>query len=474
MRGARPGDVRVRIPSAARTSSEHLEPLRPWRRRTSPGLLLIYGFLILILVGTALLALPISTQDRSWTALADALFTATSAVCVTGLTVVDTAHHWSAFGQVVILLLVQAGGFGIMAGSTLIVLLLRGRRRVGLADRIAVQQTTGELRLGGVLGVVRNVALFSLGLEAVGAVVLALGFTVSGFVDTPLQAAWFGVFHAVSAFNNAGFDLIGPDSLAPVQGEWWILLPLAALILVGSVGFAVVADVTTRRSWRRLTVESRMVLLTTTAIVAIGSLAFLALEWVAPDTLGALPPEQRPLAALFEAVSLRTAGFSTMPVDALAQTTLFVVMAMMFVGGASGSTAGGIKVTTFSVLFASILATARGDSSPSAFGRRFGTDLVYRALTVALLAIAFLFVTALLLNVFTPASFVHVLFESTSALATAGGSTGVTGSADTVGRLVIIAAMFIGRLGPLTLVLVLTARARPAPYRHALETIRIG
>lgn len=463
--------VRVTVP---KTTSEHLEPLRTRRRRTTPGLLLAYGFLSLIAIGTLLLSLPISTQDRSWTPPIDALFTATSAVCVTGLTVVVTSEHWSAFGQLVMLLLVQAGGFGIMAGSTLLLLLLGGRRHVGLSDRIAVQQTTGELRLGGVLGVVRNVAVFALAVEAVGALVLALGFLVSGHATSPVQGVWWGVFHSVSAFNNAGFDLVGPDSLAPLRTDWVVLVPLAVLILVGGLGFAVVADVAVRRRWRSLAVESRMVLLATAAIVGAGSIAFMGLEWDSPQALGALPVGLRPLGAVFETISLRTAGFSTMPVGTLAQATLFVVMATMFIGGASGSTAGGIKVNTFAVLLAAILATARGDSSPSAFGRRFSTELVYRAMSVALLSIAFLFVTALLLGLFTPAPFVMVLFEAISALATAGGSTGVTESADAVGRLVLILAMFFGRLGPLTLALVLAARSRPAPYRHALEAIRIG
>lgn len=473
MQGRRPGDRRVRV-TVAKTTSAHLEPIRPIRRRTSPGLLLAYGFLALIAIGTALLSLPVSSRDGVWTPPLDALFTATSAVCVAGLTVVDTASHWSAFGQVVLILLVQAGGFGIMAGSTLLLLLLGGRRRVGLWDRIAVQQTTGELRLGGVMGVVRNVALFSLAVEAVGALVLAFGFLASGAVDDPIQAAWWGTFHAISSFNNAGFDIVGPTSLRPFVGDVQVLLPVGLLVLVGSVGFAVVADLSGRHRWRRLTVETRMVLLTTAVIVVAASLAVMAFEWDNPATLGALPVEQRPTTAVFEAVSLRTAGFSTLPIDAFQQSTLFVIMATMFIGGASGSTAGGIKVTTFSLLLAAIVSTARGDSSPSAFGRRFSTELVYRAMSVALLSLAFLFVTALLLNVFTPAPFVDVLFEAISALATAGGSTGVTGSADTLGRLVIIVAMFVGRLGPLTLVLVLTARSRPAPYRHALDAIRIG
>jgi len=470
MQGRRPGDRRVRV-TIARTSSEELEPIRPWRRRTAPGLLLIYGFLALIAIGTVLLSLPIATQDRSWTSPLDALFTATSAVCVTGLVVVVTSEHWSAFRADRDAAPVQAGGFGIMAGFHAPAAPVRARRQVGLSDR-SRSSNHGELRLGGVLGVVRNVALFSLWWRR-----SARSCSRWGSSRRARRTTWcrgrVGLVPFVSRSTTAA-SISSDPTASPPCGPTAGPGPLGVLILLGSVGFAVVADVAGRRRWRRLTVESRLVLLTTGAVVAAGSLAIMGLEWDSPGTLGALPVEQRPFGALFEAISLRTAGFTTMPVGALAQATLFVVMATMFIGGASGSTAGGIKVTTFAVLAAAILSTARGDSSPSAFGRRFSTELVYRAMSVALLSIAFLFVTALLLNVFSPAPFVTVLFDAISALATAGGSTGVTESADVLGRIVLIVAMFAGRLGPLTLALVLAARSRPAPYRHALETIRIG
>jgi trk system potassium uptake protein TrkH len=455
-------------------TSEHLDALRPRRRPLPPGLLLVLGFVVLIAVGTLVLVLPVSSQDRSWTPLLDALYTATSAVCQTGLTVVVTADHWSALGQITLLVLVQVGGFGIMTGSTLLLLLLGGRQRVGLSGRLALQQSTGELRLGGVLSVVRRVALFTFVVEAVGALVLAVAFLVSGHATSLVQGAWWGLFHAVSAFNNAGFDLVGPSGLASLRGDWLVLAPLGVLILLGTIGFAIVADVATHRRWRQLSVESKMVLLSTAAIIGIGSLVMMGLEWDSPRTLGALPLEQRPPTALFETISLRSAGFSTLPVAALSAATMFVLVTVMFIGGAPGSTAGGIKVTTLSLLIAGVVATARGDSSPRAFGRRFSTELMYRAMSVALLSLAFLSVTALLLGLFSPEPFMAVLFEAASALATAGGTAGVTETADTAGRLVLVVAMFVGRLGPLTLVLVLAARSRPAPYRHALEAIRIG
>ena len=473
IQGSRPAGRRVRV-GRGRPDVWLLGSLRARRQQPRPALLLIVAFAVLIAIGTGLLMLPIATHGGVWTPPLDALFTATSAVCVTGLVVVDTASHWSGFGQLVILLLVQAGGFGIMAGSTLLLLLV-ARRAIGLRDRIVIKETTGELQLGGVLGVVRRVALFTLVAEGVGALVLALVFLVGGAAGDPVAGVWWGVFYAISAFNNAGFDLTGGfQSLAPFAQDWAVLLPMGLLIVLGGVGWAVVADATVRRRWWRLGLESKIVLLTTVAVILVGAVAITALEWDDPATLGAVTPLERPLAALFESVSLRTAGFSTMPTGAFTQSTLLVLVAMMFIGGASGSTAGGIKVNTFSVLLIAIVSTVRGHASPSAFGRRLSAQLVYRALSVALLGVACLFLVTLLLSLVSGLGLVRLVFEAVSALGTVGSTTGITPTLDDAGRLILIGAMFVGRLGPLTLVLALAARSRPDRFRPALETIRIG
>jgi trk system potassium uptake protein TrkH len=473
IQGSRPGDRRVRV-GRGRPDGWQLKPVPPRRQQPRPAVLLITAFTVLIAIGTGLLMLPIATHGGIWTPPLDALFTATSAVCVTGLVVVDTARHWSGFGQLVILMLVQAGGFGIMAGSTLLLLIVT-RRAIGLRDRIVVKETTGELQLGGVLSVVRRVALFTLVAEGIGAVLLALVFLVDGAAGDLVAGVWWGLFYAISAFNNAGFDLTGGfQSLAPFTGNWAVLVPMGLLIVLGGVGWAVVADATLRRRWWRLGLESKIVLLTTISIILVGTVAIAALEWDDHATLGAMAPLERPFAALFESVSLRTAGFSTMPTGAFAQSTLLVLVAMMFIGGASGSTAGGIKVNTFSVLLVAIISTARGHASPSAFGRRLGAQLVYRALSVALLGVACLFLTTLLLSLVSGAGLLALVFEAVSALGTVGSSTGITPSLDTAGRIIVIGAMFVGRLGPLTLVLALAARSRPDRFRPALETMRIG
>jgi len=437
-------------------------------------MILIIGFAIVIAIGTVILMLPVSSADGTWTRPLDALFTATSAVCVTGLVVLDTGTYWSPFGHVVILALIQVGGFGFMTGSTLLLFLLIGRR-TGLRDRILVQASTGVPELGSVTTLVKRIAAFTIIAEVLGALVIAAAFFGEG-LDLG-QAAWWGVFHSVSAFNNAGFDLTGGfRSLSDYAGDPWILGAIGVLIILGGLGFAIVGDVLAKRRWSRLALETKLVVATSVALIVGGAVAIGAFEWSNPATLGALPEAQRPLNAIFESVTLRTAGFSVLDTSALDEASLFVVMALMFIGGASGSTAGGIKVNTFSILLVVIVSTARGLPSAEAFGRRIQHILIYRALSVALLSIAIVFTIGLLLQVLTPPemTFVQVMFEAISAVGTVGASTGITPDLPDPARLVTIVAMFMGRLGPLTLVLALTARARPVLARPAVESMRIG
>jgi trk system potassium uptake protein len=433
---------------------------------------LAIAFLVVAGVGAVLLTLPMASADGTWTNPGVALFTATSAVSVTGISVVETGTYWSGFGQVVIAALVQVGGFGFMTGSTLLLSILVGRR-TSLSDRILVQASTDATDLGGVTGLIRRVAIFTLVVEGIGAVVLAIGFVLDG--EDALTALWWGVFHAISAFNNAGFDLFGAgNSLARFQGDLGVLVPIALLILLGGLGFAIVGDVAVKRRWIRLALETKIVLLTTAAIIVVGTLAITGIEWDNPGTLGALPPIQRPFSALFETITLRSAGFSVLPTGSFLDETLFVAIAMMFIGGASGSTAGGIKVNTFSVLLIAIVSTIRGDPAPMALGRRISPVTVYRAVAIALLSVAVVFVLAFGVGLLTTAPFIDVLFESVSALGTVGASVGVTADASPAARILLTVAMFIGRLGPLTFILALAARERTHRHQPALEAIRIG
>jgi trk system potassium uptake protein TrkH len=427
----------------------------------------------MIALGTVLLSLPISASSGTWTPPLDALFTATSAVCVTGLVVVDTATYWNGFGQLVIMLLVQAGGFGFMLSSTLLLLLLV-RKRTGLRDRVLVQQSLGAPQLGNVTTLVRRVAIFTIACEVIGAAVLTIRFAVGGEAGGPLQAGWWGLFHSISAFNNAGFDLVGEfRSMTPFARDGLVLGPLAALFVVGALGYAIVADLAEKRRWRRLALETKVVTLTTLALLAGGAIVIAALEWTNEATLGALPEPERLVNAAFQSAT-RTAGFASVPTNGLLAPSLFGLMALMFIGGASGSTGGGIKVNTFSVLLIAITSTVRGEPSAQAFGRRIQHEVVYRALAIALLSIGFVFVVGLALAATTEGAFDEILFEAVSAFATVGLSTGLTPELGPVARLILVAAMFAGRLGPLTLVLALAARRQRVSFRPAVESIRIG
>ncbi len=473
VKGRLPGDERVRL---ERVKPEQIHVAPPPRRRTPPSapVVLISGFLVMIALGTVLLTLPLSSAAGQWTPVLDALFTATSAVCVTGLTVVDTGTYWSGFGQTVIMLLIQAGGFGFMTSSTLLLLLVV-RRRTRLRDRVLVQESMGSGELGNVTGLVGRVAMFTLLTEALGATVLSASFLGEGY-SAP-ESLWFGAFHSISAFNNAGFDLfgsVGQSSLRGLSTNYLVLGAIGVLITIGGLGYAIIEDLVRNRHWRRLALETKVVVLTSAALIVVGALTIGVLEWDNPATLGALAPDQRVLNAVFESITLRTAGYSALDTSALIEPTIFVVMALMFIGGASGSTAGGIKVNTFSVLLIAIVSTARGLPSAEAFGRRIQHVIVYRALSVALLSIAFLFLISLILEVISHEGFVDVLFEAVSGLATVGASRGITPTLTDPGHIVLIVAMFAGRLGPLTLVLALTARRRVVAYRHAVESIRIG
>jgi trk system potassium uptake protein TrkH len=473
--GRRPGDRRVRV-ERQRPQEFTVKPPKRLRRPPPPALSLILLFAVLISVGTILLMLPLATNSGESTRFIDALFTATSAACVTGLVVLDTATHWSPFGQVVIMLLIQAGGFGIMAGSTLL-LFLFVRRRTTLRDRILVQESLGGISLGNVTTLLRRIAIFTIVCELAGAVILGIAFTSgpeAGPPGDPL-GIWWGIFHSISAFNNAGFDLTGDfRSLTPFRDDWAVLLTHGVLLILGGLGFAIVGDAIAKRRWARMALETKLVLTATGVLLVLGTVSIAFTEWTNPATLGALPGEQRVLNAIFESATLRTAGFTALDTGAFVEASLFIVMALMFIGGASGSTAGGIKVNTLSVLFIAILSTIRGQPSAVAFGRRIQHAIVYRALAVGVLSVLFVFSVGLGLTLTTNATFVQTLFEAVSAFGTVGATTGITPELTDPARIITAAAMFAGRLGPLTLALALAARARTVAYRPAVEAVRIG
>jgi potassium uptake TrkH family protein len=429
------------------------------------------SFLAAIVIGTLLLVLPVSRAGPDTAPVLTALFTATSAVCVTGLIVVDTPTYWSGFGQGVILALIQIGGFGIMTGSTLLGLLIS--RRLRLTSRLIVQAETPSMALGDVAGVLRLVLLVTVGVELATAAILTLHLRFSH--GQPWDAAtWSGLFHAISAFNNAGFSIYS-DSLIGFAVDPLFIGPIMVGVVLGGLGFPVLYELYRKPIGPgRWSVHTKITLLGTAVLLVGGLIAVLAFEWSNPGTLGPLDLTGKLLGAMFHSVMTRTAGFNAVDIGLMRPETLAVSDALMLIGGGSASTAGGIKVTTFFLLGYVVWAEIRGEPDVSVFGRRLPADIQRQALTVVLLAVGLVAVASLILLTVTNFSLDVILFETVSAFATVGLSTGITDDLPPTGQLVIVLLMFVGRVGTITAAAALALRRRQRPFRYPEERPIVG
>ncbi|WP_091669470.1 TrkH family potassium uptake protein [Amycolatopsis marina] len=443
--------------------------LPTWRH---PAQVVVTAFALAILAGTGLLMLPVSSASGDVTGIVPALFTATSAVCVTGLIVVDTPLYWSTFGEVVILGLIQIGGLGIMTLASLLGMLIS--RRIGLKMQLNAQAETKTLGLGDVRKVVSGVVRVSLIFEVVTAVFLTVRFA-TGYGEDWGRAAYHGVFHAVSAFNNAGFALY-TDSLMRYATDPWVCLPIALAVIAGGLGFPVWFELWRhrRRGRGRWSLHAKITLLATGALLAIGTFAVTVAEWGNPETLGPMGVPGKLLAGFFHGVMPRTAGFNSLDVAQMESGTLLINDILMFIGGGSAGTAGGIKVTTFALLGFVILAEIRGEPSVHVMGRKLTPSTQRQALTVALLSVGAVMSGTLILLTLTPFRIEQVLFETISAFGTVGLSTGITADIPPAGHLVLVALMFIGRLGPITLASALALKNRSRRYELPEERPIVG
>ena len=441
-----------------------------WSVHRGPGQLVVLGFAAAVAVGTALLMTPWAGAGRP-AGLLEALFTATSAVCVTGLVVVDTATAWSPFGQGVILLLIQVGGFGIMTLASLLGLLLS--HRLGLRSRMTAASATRSVGLGDVRRVLLGVGGITLVVELVTAAVLAGRFALT-YGESPGRAAWLGAFHAVSAFNNAGFGLYS-DSLVRFATDPWVCLPITVAVLVGGIGFPVLLEL--RRNPRRASrwsLHTKLTLGMTAVLVPAGFLAVVAGEWSNPATLGPMGTGGKLLTAFVHGVMPRTAGFNSVDVAGMNEGTWMANDVLMFIGGGSAGTAGGIKMTTFAVLLFAIWSELRGDPDVTVVDRRLSTTTQRQALAVALLGVAAVVAPAVLITMTSTFTGGQVLFEVVSAFATVGLSTGITADLETWHQLVLVVLMFVGRLGPITLGTALALRERRRLFRYPESAPIIG
>lgn len=448
------------------------------RRTVShPERLIPMAFLIGIAAGTLLLMMPIAragaTVADGGAGLVVALFTATSALCVTGLAVVDTPSYWSPFGHGIILLLFQLGGFGIMTGATLLGLFIN--RQMPLSNQLLACAEMRNLDLGDVKAVIRLVIVATFAVEALLAVWITLALALGH--DIPLaRAVWFGVFHAVSAFNNAGFSVL-PQGLLPFSDDPFMLSPLMIGCIVGGIGFPVLYDL--RRNWRvppRWTIHTKLTLFGTVTLLLLGTVVTLLFEWDNPGTLAApgVGIGEKLLGALFHSVNTRTAGFNAHDTAAMNMETLLVSSGLMLIGGGSAGTAGGIRVTTFLLLGFVVWSEIRGERDAVAFRRRIAPEAQRQAVAIVLLAVGVLAVAVLMLASLSAAPLERLLFEAVSAFATAGLSTGLSGELPPAGQIVLVVLMYVGRIGTITLAAAFTLRSRGRPFRYPEERPIVG
>lgn len=429
------------------------------------------GFVVVITIGTVLLLLPWSTASGSTTTPLQAAFTATSAVCVTGLAVVDTGTHWSGFGQAVLLGLVQIGGLGFMTVSSLLVLLLS--RRLGLRRQLVTNTERSVLTLGDLRDVLKGLALITVVVQLVVACALTLRFWWGREVAA-LDALWSGVFHSVTAFNNAGFSLY-PDSLVAFDSDWLVLVPVMGAVVIGGLGFPVLVDLRrVKGHWTRLTLHSKVTLSATAALLVLGFVLLGTLEWSNPETLGPMPLQDKVLNSGFASVTPRTAGFNAIDVGSMRPESQLATIGLMFIGAGSAGTSGGIKVSTFAILALVIWSQLRGEPDVTGFHRRIPDGTQRQAVTVALLAVALVVSATGVLLISADAEIGDAFFEAVSAFGTVGLSTGLTPSLPAVDQMVLMATMLVGRVGPITLGAALVLRAQSSRFRLPEEGPLIG
>jgi len=435
----------------------------------TPSRVLVFGFAAVILFGALLLTLPQATLNGMGLPFLNAAFTATSAVCVTGLVVVDTATTFTQFGQCVILLLIQVGGLGFMTFATLFAMILG--RRITLKERLLLQEALNQVSVQGIVRLAKSVLQISFTIEAIGALILTLRWS-SDFGWS--KALYYGIFHSISAFNNAGFDLFGNfSSLTAYVGDPFVNITIMLLIICGGLGFIVLADLLTFRKKFRL--HTKIVLQVSAALILIGAVVIFLMEYTNPMTLGPLPFGTKVLAAFFQSVSPRTAGFNTINLAGMYDTTLLSMIVLMFIGASPGSTGGGIKTTTFIAIFLSVLSTYRSDPHVVLGGRTLPKDVIQKAWAITSSAVVLIFVIISILSLTERVDFLTILFEVTSAFGTVGLTLGITPMLTDVGKMAIILTMFIGRVGPLTLAFVLSQKKnKKAHIKYPDEKILIG
>ena len=433
--------------------------------------ILALGFLLLILVGALILTLPISTTSGESTNFLDALFTATSAVCVTGLIVVDTGTYWNAFGQTVIMILIEIGGLGFMSFTTLIAIILG--KKITLRERLIVQDAMNTFNIQGLVKMVKYVLVFTVSVQFFGALLFSTQFVPEYGLG---KGAFYSIFHSISAFCNAGFDIFGNfSSLTSYNSNAVVIMVASALIIIGGLGFTVWSEVYSSKSLKKVSLHSKMVILMTIVLVLGGTLLMFLFENNNVNTIGNMSFVDKIMNSFFASVTPRTAGFNSIPTDGMTTAGQFLTIILMFIGGSPGSTAGGIKTTTIGILIVTIVCVIKGREDAEVFKRRFSKDLVYKAFTLIFIGVSLVIVVTMLLSYTEKgASFISLFYETVSAFGTAGLTLGLTSELSSIGKVLIIFMMYLGRVGPLTVVLSITRKKINSGIKYPEGKILIG
>ncbi|MBE6049890.1 MAG: Trk family potassium uptake protein [Clostridium sp.] len=433
--------------------------------------ILTIGFVIVILIGSLLLSLPISSITNEYTNYLDSLFTSTSAVCVTGLVTLNTGAHWSTFGKVVIIILIQVGGLGFMSITAFIAMLLG--KRITLKDRLYIQESMNAFEIQGIAKLVKYVMKFTFSVELLGAILLSFKFIPEYGLK---KGIGFSLFHSISAFCNAGFDIIGDgNSVVSYSNSSWVLIVLSLLIVIGGLGFAVILELWNYKKVKKLTVHSKIVLSVTSVLIVVGTIFIFLLEYKNPSTMANMSLIDKITNSLFTSVSPRTAGFNSVPLDKLTNASILMTIFLMFIGGSPGSTAGGIKTTTFGIVILTLISVIKGREDTEAFGRRFSKETVYKSFALFMIGTSIVILVTMALTITEyGVPFISVFFEATSAFGTAGLTLGITSDLSIIGKIVIIISMYMGRVGPLTVALALTRRQKKQGYKYPEGKILIG
>ena len=449
-----------------------------FRSSLGPSQILVAGFLMVILVATVLLMLPISSQSGQTTGFIDALFTSTSAVCVTGLVVVNTLEYWSLFGKIVILFCIQIGGLGFMSLVSMIFVFMG--KKITLKNRLLMQEAFSFNTTAGIVRFAKAVVQLTFVVEGIGAILLSLVFIPEHGL---IKGIGYSIFHAISAFCNAGFDLVGSNSLVPYVGNGIINFTIMGLIIASGLGFSVWIDTyniikmkrqsaehfTWKQAFYKLSLHTKLVWTITTILIVIGFVFFFLVEYNNPATLGALSLKDKIYAALFQSVAPRTAGFNTLPLAELTPASQLMSVILMFIGGSPAGTAGGVKTVTIGVLVLCALSTIKGRENTVVYKRRIPMAVIARALTVVIIAIVVVLGTLMILTVTEDAAFMELLFEVVSAFGTVGSTLGITTSLTPIGKIIIIMLMFIGRLGTITIAVALMVRQGKTKEKHIIQ-----